>query len=264
MIQKHLSTVLFLTLFSGFTFAQTQNLRDASGRKQGYWEATDRNGQLVYTGYFEDDKPVGVMKRYYPTGELRVIMNHERHTPTVRVRFFRQNGDPSAQGNYAGTLRDSVWLFYGSLTPTVSHRIEYAAGKQHGKEQTFYPDGVLAEETLWNNGLKDGAWTRYFNHGQIKSSATYIDDRLEGVYSVFYPDGKPMIEGFYHYNTPDGDWKRYDEDGDLVSTVRYARGKITNEEELDAIEQEFFKKVTEQEGRIPEPTLEDLMRENMR
>jgi len=261
MIRKCLFTVLIFIVFVGLTYSQTQNQRDASGRKQGYWEATDPRGRLVYTGYFEDDKPVGEMKRYYPTGGVRVILNYDRKTTKVRARFFWQSGEPAAQGNYIGTQRDSVWFYYSNITKTVSHRVEYAAGKHHGKEQSFYPDGNLAEETLWRDGLKNGVWTQYFNHGQLKSTATYLNDKLEGAYTVFYPDGKTMVEGAYRQDIPDGEWKRYDEKGNLVSIIRYAHGKITNADELEAAEQEFFRKVTEQEGRIPEPTIEDMMRE---
>jgi len=261
MTQKRLFSVLIFIVFVGLIYGQTQNQRDASGRKQGYWEATDSKGRLVYAGYFEDDKPVGEMKRYYPTGEVRVILNYDRQTPKVRARFFRQNGEPAAQGNYTGTQRDSVWLYYSNITQTVSHRVEYDAGKHHGKEQSFYPDGNLAEEILWKDGLKNGVWTQYFSNGQQKTAAAYLNDKLEGAYKVFYPDGKTMVEGAYRQDIPDGDWKRYDENGHQVSIIRYARGNIINAEELEAAEQEFFRKVMEQEGRIPEPAVEDLMRE---
>ena len=261
MIRKRIFIVLIFIVFTGLTYSQNQNQRDASGRKQGYWEAVDRSGKLVYAGYFEDDKPVGEMKRYYPTGGVRVILNYDRQTPKVRARFFWQNGEPAAQGNYIGTQKDSVWLYYSNVTKTLSYRVEYAAGKHHGKEQSFYPDGSLAEETLWKDGLKNGAWTQYFSNKQLKSTATYLNDKLEGTYTVFYPDGKTMVRGVYRQDIPDGDWKRYDENGNQISVIRYARGTITNAEELEAAEQEFFRKVMEQEGRISEPTIEDAMRE---
>jgi len=262
MIQKRLFTVLMFIAFFGLTYSQTQNQRDAYGRKQGYWEAVDSKGKLVYAGYFEDDKPVGEMKRYYPTGGLRVILNYDRQTPKVRARFFWQSGELAAQGNYIGTQRDSVWQYYSNFTKMLSHRVEYVSGKHHGKEQSFYPDGSLAEETLWKDGLKNGTWTQYFKQGQLKSTTTYLNDKLEGDYTLFYPDGKIMVEGAYRQNIPDGDWRRYDENGHQVSIIRYSRGKITNEDELDAAEQEFFRKIMEQEGRIPEPDIEDMMRES--
>jgi len=261
MMQKRLFAGLLLLVFAGCLYGQTKNQRDATGRKQGYWEAVDSNGRLVYSGYFENDKPVGEIKRYYPTGEVRVIMNYDRQSAKVRARFFQKSGELVAQGNYIGTLRDSVWLFYSEIAKTVSRRATYTAGKLNGKEQSFYPDGTVAEETMWKDGLRNGPWTQYFDNGQPKAVSTYLNDKLNGAYTVFYPDGKPMAEGVYRQDIPDGDWKRYDENGKPASTIRYANGKITNADELEAAEQELFKKLMEQAGSLKEPTLEDALRE---
>ena len=243
------------------SYSQTKNRLDAAGRKQGYWEAVDRRGALLYSGYFVDDRPIGEFKRYYPTGGVRVIMNHDSASTKVRARFFWQNGDLAARGNYIETKRDSVWLYYSNNTKSVSRRVEYAEGKQHGKEQSFFPDGNVAEEIIWENGLKNGPWVQYFKNGQPKLTATYINDQLEGAFSVLSPNGKKEIEGAYRQGVRDGEWKHYDENGKLMTIIRYAGGKITNLDEVDAAQQEFFKKLMEQEGKIKEPSFEEIMRE---
>ena len=254
--------ILFVCLFmiwAGAVSGQMKNQRDVVGRRQGYWEAVDRNGKPVYSGHFKDDKPTGEMTRYFPAGGVRVIMNYCDDGAKVRARFFWQNGELAARGNYVNMQRDSVWLYYSNATKTVSNRVEYTAGKHHGREQSFFPDGSIAEEINWKVGLKDGAWTQYFRSGQIKSSGAYINDQLEGVFSTFYPDGAQEISGAYRHGAPDGEWKRFDEKKKLVSTIRYSDGKIANFDELEDAQREFFKKVSEQEGRIPEPTIDDFM-----
>jgi len=243
------------------SYSQTKNQLDAAGRKQGYWEAVDSRGALVYTGHFVDDKPVGELKRYYPQGGVRVIMHYHSNSPKVRAQFFWESGAPAARGNYIGTQRDSVWLFYSNHTKTLSRRVTYTEGKQHGKEQSFFPEGSIAEEIIWENGVQNGAWTQYFKNGQPKLTATYINGKLEGSYHVFSHDGKKEIEGAYRNNARDGEWKMYDEKGKLMTTIRYANGKITNLDEVDAAQQNFFKKLMEQEGKIKEPTFEEIMRE---
>ena len=261
MIWKRLSAGLLFIIFAGMVYGQTKNQRDAAGRKQGYWEAIDNRGSLVYSGYFKDDKPVGELKRYFPTGQVRVIMNYENEGRIARALFFWQNGEFAARGNYIDAKRDSVWIYYSYYTKTVSHRVEYAAGKRNGKEQAFYPSGDVAEETNWKDDMKNGTWKQFFDGGQLKVTATYVDNKLEGLYTACYPNGTKEIEGFYRNDVPDGEWKRFDEKGNQVLIIRYAGGRITNQDELSAEEKEFFRKVTEQEGRIKEPTLEDLMRE---
>ena len=252
---------MFFIISVGTVHGQAINQRDATGRKQGYWEAVDSNGKLVYSGYFKDDKPAGEMKRYYPAGGVRVIMNYDNNSTKVRARFFWQNGELAARGNYLDTKRDSVWLYYSYHTKSVSNRVEYSAGKHDGKEQSFYPDGKVAEEIIWRNDLKDGHWKQFFDNGQIKSTATYISGKLEGIYTAYHPNGTKHIEGAYKHDIPHGEWKRYDENVKPVATIKYTNGVITNMDEIEAAEQEFFRKVTEQEGRIKEPAIEDMMRE---
>jgi antitoxin component YwqK of YwqJK toxin-antitoxin module len=261
MTRKRLLISWLLALSVLSAGAQTRNQRDAAGRKQGYWEAVDSKGALVYSGYFKNDKPDGEMKRYFPTGEVRVVMNYKSNGTKASAQFYRQNGSTAAQGNYVDGKRDSVWIYYGSHTQKLSQRVEYSAGKRHGSEQSFYPNGNTAEETIWHNDLKNGTWKQYFENGQLKSACTYVNGKLEGRYTSHFPDGAKETEGHYRNDAPDGEWNRYDSSGEISSTIRYANGSITNTEEMEAAEQEFFRKVMEQEGRIKEPDLEDVMRE---
>jgi len=251
--------LILLLLSINLVDAQTKNRRDAEGRKQGYWEAIDSRGMMVYSGFFKDDKPVGEFKRYYPMGGVRVIMFYDADGTNVRARFFGQNGILAAQGNYVNTQRDSVWLYYNYYSRKVTHRVEYDKGKRNGKEQNFYPDGNVAQEIIWENDLKNGACRQFFQNGQLRSTVVYVNDKMEGAFMTYHPNGKIEIEGAYVNDKPDGDWSHYDENGKLVTTIKYAAGKITNADELEAAEQEFFKTIMEQQGRIPEPTLEDLM-----
>jgi len=260
-IQKRLFISLLFVIFVVSTYGQTKNQRDEAGRKQGYWEAVDSRGALVYTGYFRDDKPVGEMKRYFPTGGVRAMMYHDHESTKVRVRFYWQNGELAASGNYIDTQRDSVWTFYSNNTKTVTRRMEYDAGKINGKVQNFYPDGNVAEEIVWENGQKNGSWKQYFKNGQLKTTATYANHKLDGKFASYTPDGKTSIEGVYRNNVRDGEWNRYDEDGNLVITIKYDGGIIINFEELEAIEQQLFETMMEQLGNISEPTIDDLFGE---
>ncbi len=253
---------LLLTFLVGIASGQMKNQRDASGKKQGYWEAVDKNGNLVYSGYFKNDKPVGEMKRYHPGGKsVRVIMIYDNESEKAHAKFFWQNGEVAAEGNYINTKHDSTWIYYSYYTKKPSYRIEYTKGIRNGKSQSLYSDGDVAEETVWRDDKKNGPCKQYFDNKQLKSTVTYINDKLEGIYIAYYPDGKKETEGAYKNDQPDGKWVHYANDGKATSTIIYANGIITNIDELEASEKEFFQKVEDQKGRIKEPTIEDLMRE---
>ena len=259
-MQKQLITVCFYIIFPFVLYGQIINQRDAAGLKQGYWEAEDISGMPVYKGYFKDDKPVGKMTRYFPTGEVRVIMDYDDKSVMARTQFFWHNGTVAAKGVYINTKRDSVWLFYNQ-NGTLSSRVEYSSGKRHGVERKFYMEGNdIAEEINWKDSIKHGAWNQYFQSGQLKFTVTYIDGKLEGQYVSWYPDGKKEVEGMYRNGTPDGEWKRYHENGEYISTIKFDRGTITNMEEVEEDEHMFFRKATDLEEYLPERTLEDLFR----
>jgi antitoxin component YwqK of YwqJK toxin-antitoxin module len=258
-----LAAGLLLMLLPATIFGQApaKNQRDDAGKRQGYWEAVDRNGKLVYSGYFKDDKPAGEMKRYHPSGGVRAVMVYDVGGENARTKFFWQNGALAAEGNYIGTRRDSVWTYYSYYNKKVSYKATYTGGMRNGVSQSFYPDEVLAEEISWSNDKKDGPWKQYFDNGKLKLTGEYKNDLLNGAYIIYYSDGKKETEGFYRNDIPDGKWIRYNNNGTVASTIEYADGQITNPDELEAAEQEFFRNLEEQKGRIKEPTVEDLMRE---
>ncbi|MDR0713067.1 MAG: hypothetical protein LBF89_02220 [Bacteroidales bacterium] len=252
----------FLCLMAAVAAAQpVKNRRDSQGRKQGYWEVTDRNGRLVYSGSFKDDKPAGEMKRYHPQGGVRVVMNYREGSDRISSRFFWQNGEIAAEGNYIGNKRDSLWIFYSYYTRKKSCQMYYVNGMRNGKSQSFYPNGSVNEEINWINDMKEGQWQQFFESGKLKLTATYKNNQLEGSYTIFYPDGKKETAGQYRNHQPEGQWFHYHLDGTVAAAIEYKDGIIVNREQLTAAEQEFFRKIEAEKGRIKEPDIEDFLRE---
>jgi antitoxin component YwqK of YwqJK toxin-antitoxin module len=215
----------------------------------------------VFAGHFKDDRPFGEMRRFFPTGELRVIMNYYDDTGVnARARFFWHEGGLAAEGNYINTRRDSVWTYYIQGTQRIlSSRVEYSDGKRNGLEQRFFPSGRVADETHWVDDLKHGSWRQYFENGLLRLATTHVNNRIDGEFRSYYPNGNIEIEGLYSNGVPVGNWIRYDENGNYMATVRYENGIITNLEELEEADVIFFRRAMESEQYIPEPTLDDLM-----
>ena len=64
--------LFFLILIPFFSFSQSFNQIDISGKRQGDWKKYHNNGKLRYKGQFIDDIPSGIFKYYYDTGELKL------------------------------------------------------------------------------------------------------------------------------------------------------------------------------------------------
>ena len=113
----------------------TINRSDSKGLKQGYWEKRSPDGVLVYQGWFKDGSPVGEMRRYYETGELKAILYYKENCPRVKTRFFYSDGEIAGEGSYIGNQKDSLWTQYSFYSGAVTSTEMYSKGQKHGMER---------------------------------------------------------------------------------------------------------------------------------
>ena len=253
-----------LIALPGFCFSiqaqnDTINQTDDSGRKQGYWEKSFPNGKLMYQGYFKDDKPVGEMRRFYETGELKAIMSYKENSPCVYTRFYYNDGEIAGEGNYCGNQKDSLWTYYSFYSGAITSTENYSNGIKHGLERQYYPNGQVSEEIEWNNGARHGVWNQYFDDGTVKLNSSYVYNKVSGPYTFYWPNGNLYIKGQFVDNKRHGKWLFYTDDGQLKSEIDYYFGKAQNEDEIIARNQEFFKMVDENIGKFQDPTIDDVM-----
>ena len=262
MKKTSLITVIVINIISIQLFGSandTINQVDKGGLKQGYWTKNYENGKSMYEGYFKDDKPTGKMVRFYKSGAIRAILNYQENTGYCDVTFYYENGSKSAEGFFEGNKKDSTWRFYSYYTKTLNTVENYKNDMKNGRSYIYYPSGQIFDETDFVDGLKNGQWSQYYEDGSLKMMTYYENDQLYGCFNVFFPDGSPEIVGRYEYNLRHGNWLYYNKEGEKLIEVQYDMGKVLNEEELTSKEQEFFKQMDENIGKINEPEIEDFV-----
>ena len=151
----------------------TWNQTDEMGMKQGYWKKSYPNGELMYKGFFRNNKPAGKMLRYYEDGSLQAeLVFHENTNVTYATMYFN-NGQAGAIGKYISQKRDSIWSFYSYYTGTLSYQENYSMGKKHGVSIVYYAEGAVAEKTWWQDGMKQGKWEQFFEDSTLRLSSAY-------------------------------------------------------------------------------------------
>jgi antitoxin component YwqK of YwqJK toxin-antitoxin module len=250
---------LFLLPLMGQPVDTVFNQSDAQGRKQGFWRAKYPNGNIKYDGYFKDNKPVGLMKRYNDDKSLEAILFYVGKNNLVKAQLFYVNGKLAAVGNYIGTEKDSVWVYYSFYDNTVRVKESFVKGKRNGVRQVFYSNGNVAEEIEWKNDLKDGVWRQFYEDGMFKLVGAHKNDMRAGKYIYYFPNGKIELEGTYQNNLMQGSWKRFDDKGKLALEIVYKDGNPLNPELLDKEEQEYFRMVETNKGKFAEPTVDDVV-----
>jgi antitoxin component YwqK of YwqJK toxin-antitoxin module len=80
----------------------------------------------------------------------------------------------------------------------------------HGHYHKYYPNGILAEETFYNRGMKHGRSREWYEDGARKLLITYVGMDYYGHYIEYNRSGKKIKEGFKYENHDLGEWREYD------------------------------------------------------
>lgn len=215
------------------------NYTDINKMKQGKWLKFDsKTKKKLYEGFFINNRPVGLFKRFHPNGKESAVMYYEKGGEHIRVKFYYDTGIMAAEGVYArDNVKDSAWNFYGTDKALMAKE-SYKEGVKHGMSIKYYraktKDGepIKSEEIEYKDGKKDGIWKQYYESGKIKLNATYSNDLVEGLWTYYFESGKIYITGKYIKSLKEGIWYYFEENGKKTE-IEYVNGIPKNKEELD-------------------------------
>lgn len=268
---RQLSLIFILTLFSVATIAQnvgqegkdTLNYKDINGLKQGKWIKKYYNGNKKYEGYFVDDTPKGVFKRYDNKGRLIVRQYYYGDSLQCSTTMFRPNGDTLSCGRYYNKKKDSTWHYFnkdGNLMMTES----YKRGTYHGDFIYYYPDGSKWQYIHYTNGKKNGKWKRFYKNGQPIFETRYEDGMRQDTFRSYYPGGQPEFVIPYVDDLRHGKYYLYDKKGRLIESRKYIHGELQNADQYEKKETKNIDKLLRNRGKYGEPYDEgmDFFRED--
>lgn len=255
---KKITFALIFVFVSIAVFAQndTLNYMDANGKKQGHWIQKYPNGKNKFEGYFKNDIPIGQVKKYHDNGVLKYDMYYSPNDHNkVKVTMFDVEGTLSARGTYYAKKKDSIWTYYGNGDKVIMEE-SYNHGKLDGKSVIYWQtqQNQPMEIKYWKDSLKHGDWLWFYENGQIRQKAKFIEDKLNGEFLVYFSDGKPHITGAYKNNVRNGKWIYYKEDGTIKITIEYSNGKILNEDEFERAQTKIIdEEILNQQGKHTDP-----------
>lgn len=236
------------------------NQTDKQGLMQGYWKKYYENGNLMYKGFFKNNKPNGKMIRYYESGRLQAILIFGEEGEPTKAKLYYEDGEMSAEGNYINTIKDSLWKYYSFWTGALVSEEFYSNGKKNGIQKSYFTNGNVSEEIEFKNDIKDGNWNQYFEDGKKKLETTYQWNKVNGRYTFYYPTGDVYILGNFVENKRHGTWTFYDQDGKEKYKLHYNFGTLNEEDQklINDKDTDFFKMVDENIGKFEEPSIEDF------
>lgn len=154
----------------------------------------------------------------YPEGTVKgefFYIKGQLHGPST---FYSRRGNLLAQSWFLNGVRiGKSRQFYadGSLYSLQRYN---AKGQLHGKQEYYYPTGILKTVMNYSEGLLNGELKLYYPSGQIKREQNLVQGKLHGKESVWSEEGKQIIEAEFKMNLPTG-----------KTTMWYANGQIAKE-----------------------------------
>ncbi len=253
---SRLLLVLVCCFLSMSAFPQAAlNKTDASGMKQGRWEAKYPGGTKKYEGTFLNNKPVGEWKRFHENGKTKALMTYRSQSESVYAILFDEEGKRYAEGVFVGTFRDSIWVFYnGDLVVRLEN---YRNGKKEGKSTGFDSQGKKTWEKNWKSDLQDGVSMDYYPNGQKRNEITFVSGKKNGPARFYNESGEVSMEGSYVDDLSEGKWNIYSTNGVLKYQLTYEKGEIRNGGAMDSLQLKEFKRYDQLKGKIPEPKLNE-------
>ncbi len=205
-------------------------------------EDFDEEGNLISSGPYKDDIPVGIHRFYNSEGAIIAgktyddkgnllsegIIDEEGNRQGDWKDFFL-DGNLKAEGKYSDSKRTGNWKFYfenGKVEQTGNFR----NGKYTGNWNWYYPDGSKWREEEYVNGRLEGLYTEFDELGNVIAEGEYFDGEKEALWTYKVGDHKEI--GKYVTGLRDGDWKYYYDNGNLNFEGTYVQGNPDGKHKL--------------------------------
>jgi antitoxin component YwqK of YwqJK toxin-antitoxin module len=253
-IKSFLIILLFIIQLPALTqTTESINYTDETGRKQGHWIKKYPNGNIMYDGYFTNDKPSGEFRRYYEDSTLKSILVFGKSGVEAEAELYYPSGLPSSRGKYINQMKEGKWQFFSpSNKGVLISEEEFSGDKRNGLSVIYYPDSTVAERIHYTRGIRNGEWQKYYPDGSSMLKTYYRNGRLNGKFEGFFENGKHEFLGNYRDDLKDGLWIIYRKDGTVRFKINYTAGMPDNREK-DIFETNYIDSLERNNRNFPDP-----------
>jgi antitoxin component YwqK of YwqJK toxin-antitoxin module len=227
---------------------------------EGEWQFFFPNGKLNQKGFFKNGEKNGVWLVYNENEEVLEESNHLDEGEVEWINFqnvksrkniingygeyviYHESGEIAVSGKVSNKKMTGEWTFNNELDEGQTI-VSYENGKSklmlykgnegkilvrngNGQVITYYQSGMVEEEGIYIDGVKDGKWVTYYDEKDLPlmEVSNFTKGMLEGPYTFYHYTGYEAIEGKYYSGKKTGTWKWYFESGLLESEVDYEAG----------------------------------------
>ena len=219
--------------------------------KNGPYKRYYPNGKLREEGSYIEDSLDGESKAYYMNGNLKTKGNYINNKYDSEWRTYYVNGNPKGVFNYKEDLFEGEYTTYAIDGKTMLSKLNYKNGKLDGKQETYHLNGNKENEGEFNLGTRIGEHKEYFINGVLKEETKYEDGELVDQ-KDYYVSGALYTKYGYKKGELES-MNMYDYDGNHTTTYKfkndYLKQVITYDKKGEELEKESIGKNDEFVGK---------------
>lgn len=142
------------------------------GKLEGkYIEYYENGSPLLKTNYAKG-KQNGIVKKFYPDGQLQIKGYMREDMPNGKFTFFDEEGNRESVKNFKDGVYDGNYMeFYSN--GAVKTKGVYTEGYKNGLFSFYNDKGRKIQEGYYVNGLRNGIWKDFDENGKVVSSVDY-------------------------------------------------------------------------------------------
>lgn len=225
-------------------------------RREGVWKTYNESAVLIAEENYKDSLLDGGCKYFYPTGKpLKIEQYAKGEKNGDYVEFYEdgkkraegkylrdeldgpykawfENGVPDCEGKYLKGLQDGNWRYFHK-TGKIKVNVLFSMGKEikrkyeNGTFKEYYDSTIPKSEYSYENGLKEGPFTEWYDKGEYMSVPGSPEDKEAGiVYREKLVNTQIKMHGDYVNDKLEGEVVFYRENGSIEKVEEWTDGVL--------------------------------------
>jgi len=189
-----------------------------NGQPDGWWKSYDENGNLVSEGN-RKNLQLDSLWTFYNNGK-KILSQHYKAGKKEGEEIQYSPVDYTVTQWKSDTIVGTVRTYDYAGWP--KKYVPYVNGKAHGLAKEFNADGLVIKVTKYymgimgrserinrtdKNGLKQGNWKYFWDNGNLKLEASYLNNKKHGFFKYYDENGNFLYVEKYSYDILDDDAK---------------------------------------------------------
>ena len=144
------------------------------GKLEGKYIEYYENGMPVLVARYKEGKQNGVIKKFYPEGELEAKGFMKDDIANGKFTFYYKDGTRQAIKNFKNGVYNGYYMEFHQ-NGAIKIKGNYNDGYKEGLFSFYNDKGQKIQEGYYKNGSRNGVWKNFNDKGQVVSTVDYKD-----------------------------------------------------------------------------------------